>query len=198
MTAAHCGQVGSQWAIPHPTTANSYYYYGRAVNRDEWTDSLVIDSTTSYPYVYTSTWNSDGYNQVNGLRVPVVGTEICFSGSYSGAVCGNIGTSTEREERVGMPDGSVQKVYGFWTTQNNGVPSAGNGDSGGPGYVLSYTGTGYKRYAATIISAITAASTRCTGVPGEDPYRMCSTQVLSTSMSRALGTTGWSLQTINP
>lgn len=197
LTAAHCGQIGSTWVVPDGVAgSNTYYMYGSVTGRNELHDVAVIDTTYSYPFIYTSAWNSDVSTAINGLTNPVVGTEICYSGSYSGLVCGNIVTSSRTIYTMATGQSSTQSSYAYKTVQNAGVPSAGNGDSGGPGYVLTSTGAGYKRYAATIISAIQSATPTCTGVAGGGG-RSCSSTVLTTSVDSALTNQGLSLQISN-
>jgi hypothetical protein len=121
-----------------------------------------------------------------------VGAEICYSGSFSGVVCGNIVQQTNVSYGVG---GDLNALTGTITLQSGGQPAVGNGDSGGPGYMLvSQNGT-LKRYASLIISAIPSGSgTTCTGVPG-DATRKCSAQVWATSAPLIAATLGWAIST---
>jgi len=162
---------------------------GQMTHRDTWYDGAVLGTTTSYPYMYTGAWNSDTYTPINGLASPVIGTEICYSGSFSGLQCGNIVTHSESQVDYG-----VQISWAFTTVNSAGLATVGQGDSGGPGYVLTSTGSGYKRYAATIISGIANGTGTCMG--DVYPGRLCSAMAFSTSVSGALGSTGWALQVL--
>lgn len=196
LTAAHCSDVGARWVVHDGVDgSSSYYLLGDVVSRGVTYDAAVIDSTWSYPYVYTGAWNSSTYTPINGMTIPVVGTEICYSGSYSGLACGNIVRIAETVNQVCAPYGSnCMAVRAFQTEHHTGVPTVGQGDSGGPGYVLTNTPSGVKRYAATIISAIGGGSTACSGVGGG---RSCSATALSTSVVEALRANGWALQVLN-
>jgi len=148
LTAAHCGEVGSAWVVHNGVAgSNSYYLLGEMTHRDEWYDGAVLGTTTSYPYMYTGAYNSDTYTPINGLASPVVGVEICYSGSYSGLYCGNIVTAVNTQVTYGDVG---QTSLAFVTVNNAGTKTVGQGDSGGPGYVLVSTADGYKRYAAAL------------------------------------------------
>ncbi len=197
LTAAHCGALNSTWVIHDGVQgSNQHYLLGQMTQRHEYFDAAVIDSQWSYPYMYTGAWNSNTYTPINGLVVPVVGVELCYSGSYSGLHCGSIVIYPEMDvtyrDQWGNP---IQTSFVFVAQQASGQKTVGQGDSGGPGYVLASTSTGFKRYAATIISGISEGTTGCIG----EDYRgrLCSSISLSTSVSRALGALGWSLQTVS-
>ncbi len=96
------------------------------------TDLEIFLGTASgsfIPYIYTGN-NNDSSNvlPIRGYYNAAVGDQLCHSGAYSGMVCGNELTST-----------GVKNCYEFlqcyWlgtTKQVSGLPSVGNGDSGGP------------------------------------------------------------------
>ncbi|NDO91446.1 hypothetical protein [Cellulosimicrobium composti] len=197
LTAAHCANVGDTWVV-HDGVAgsNSYYMLGNTVSRNELYDVATIDSTTSFPFMWTGAWNSSTYTEINGLTSPVVGTEICYSGSYTGLVCGNIVTSPEANRPVNLGGGVIQTVYGYRTEQANQQISAGEGDSGGPGYVLTNTASGLKRNAATIISAGTSIpGATCPGDPSAS-NRGCGYSIITTSVAKALTSQNLALQII--
>jgi hypothetical protein len=196
LTAAHCSDIGARWVVHDGVDgSNSYYLLGDVVSRGVTYDAAVIDSTWSYPYIYTGAWDSNTYTPINGMTIPVVGIEICYSGSYSGLACGNIVRIAETVNQVCDPYGAnCMAVRAFQTEHHTGVPTVGQGDSGGPGYVLTNTPSGVKRYAATIISAIRGGSSACSGIGGG---RSCSATVLSTSVVEALRANGWALQVLN-
>lgn len=196
LTAAHCSDIGARWAVHNGVPgSNSYVLYGDVVSRNETYDAAVIESTWSYPYIYAGAWNSSTYTPINGMTIPVVGTELCYSGSYSGLVCGNIVRAAESLSEICDQFGqNCMRVRSFLSEHHTGVPSVGQGDSGGPGYVLTNTSSGVKRYAATIISGIRHGSTWCSGL---SEVRLCSSTVLSTSVVEALRANGWALQVLN-
>lgn len=196
LTAAHCSDIGARWVVHDGVDgSSSYVLLGDVVSRGVTYDAAVIDSTWSYPYIYTGAWNSSTYTPINGMTIPVVGVEICYSGSYSGLVCGNIVRVAETVNQVCDQYGrDCMSVRAFQPEHHTGVPSVGQGDSGGSGYVLTNTSSGVKRYAATIISAIQGGSTACSGI---SDGRACSATALSTSVVEALRANGWALQVLN-
>lgn len=186
MLAAHCGGVGSRFVTSDGTFA---YHYGDMVARDTTHDGAILSMAWSQPFVWTNTWDSNVYTQVNGVASPYVGQELCYSGSYSGLVCGNIVRATGVAMNLG---GDLTAVSAFRTENASGIPSAGNGDSGGPGYQLVNTVNGARRWAVGIISAIPSNSpTACRGVPGDVNGRRCSPTVFSTSVVLIGNRTGW-------
>jgi hypothetical protein len=191
MFAAHCALRGNQWSA----WDNGPYYYpwGNVVANDYYHDGSIINSGISYGFIWTSTWDSNVYTQINGDAYAYVGQEICYSGSYSGLKCGNIVQNTaETYQFSGYP----QQITSFRTKQINSEPAVGNGDSGGPGYQLVSTSSGVKRLAVGIISATPGGSgTNCQGVPGELGGRRCSDTVYATSVPSIAAATGWYVPT---
>jgi hypothetical protein len=134
------------------------------------TDLEIFLGTASgsfIPYIYTGN-NNDSSNvlPIRGYYNAAVGDQLCYSGAYSGMVCGNEVTST-----------GVYNCYEFlqcyWlgtTKQVSGLPSVGNGDSGGPAVVFAARADGsVGAYGAGIISGIfniTTGHTNCIGDPG--------------------------------
>lgn len=101
-----------------------------------------------------------------------VGSNVCYSGAYSGTVCANQITGTGVTISYGAPYGCYDNLT--LTTNTNGTPAAGNGDSGGPVYISS----GANAYAAGFISGIQNGTTTCTGDPGATGGRNCSYKVI--------------------
>ena len=141
------------------------------------------------PYVYTGN-NTDNYSvaPIRGYYNAAVGDRLCYSGAFSGLVCNNEVTST-----------GVYRCYEFiqcyWlgTTKNvNGVPSVGNGDSGGPVVAFAQRADGtIGAYGVGVNSGIfnvTKESTNCTGDHGyyedEENFRLCGTDVLYAPLVR--------------
>lgn len=158
-------------------------------------DGAIINTGFNNPGFYTSTWDSSTYTALNGATFAPVGSEVCYSGSYSGLICGNI---VQEHGVVYSLGGDPTSVIGMRTLQSSGTPGVGNGDSGGPGYALVNVSGTLKRYAVSIISAIPGGSpATCTGVPG-DPApggRKCSATVFATSVPQIASALGWSLST---
>lgn len=189
MFAAHCALAGSQWSA---WDLGPYYYpWGNVTANDYYHDGSIIHSGRSYGFIWTSTWDSDVYSQINGDTYAYIGQEVCYSGSYSGLKCGNIVKATA--ETYNWENYPTQ-ITAFRTEQSNSEPAAGNGDSGGPGYALVSTASGVKRLAVGIISARpTISGTNCQGVPGSSAPdgRKCSSTVWATSVPSIAAATGW-------
>jgi hypothetical protein len=194
MFAAHCGGLGTQWAV---YDGGAYYYlWGSTVARNTTFDGAIIDTEWSQEYVWNGDYQTTGIAPIRGYAAQFVGQEICYSGGYSGTKCGNILQSANITYNLG---GDLTHVNGFRTEQINGEPAAGNGDSGGPGYTFVTDSGGYsKRVAVGIISAIPQNSgTNCQGVPGSSALggRKCSSTVYSTPVSGISNATGWYVPT---
>lgn len=125
---------------------------------------------------------------------PIVGDYVVHDGSYSGTVVNN------KVTKVNM---TVQYAGGARynglaeTSQQAGVPAAGNGDGGGP--VLTVDSTGHV-YASGIISGIDSKngySASCSGIPISDG-RTCSATVLFTPIFPYLQKTNSKLYTYSP
>lgn len=195
MFAAHCGGVGQFWVTMDSPV--SIWNYGTTDSRHTAYDGAIMKSNFSQPYVWFGPYNTTtNVGAIGGVINPPLGADLCLSGSYSGAVCNNIVTHKGVIYNLG---GDLTSVTGIVTQQSSGSPAAGNGDSGGPAYQLvSLSGGGTTRYAASIISAIPADSpATCNGVPGDsaDGGRKCSPMVWSTQVVNIEAESGWSIQT---
>lgn len=192
MFAAHCGGVGEYWVTYDSYWDTAWYNYGTTDQRVPAYDGAIMKSNFSQAYMWTQGPTSTMYGAIKGQYTAPLGAEICYSGSQSGVVCGNI--VQERNFPYALDDGDLNNITGLVTEQLAGQPAAGNGDSGGPGYVIFSASGGAVRYAASIISAIPADSgTNCTGNPGGDG-RFCSTTVVSTDVAAIAAASGWSIQ----
>ncbi|ACZ32172.1 hypothetical protein Xcel_3172 [Xylanimonas cellulosilytica DSM 15894] len=191
LTAAHCGGVGSVWITSDGTFA---YSYGPITERSTSVDGAVIASGWSQPYVWTGSWDSNTYAPVHGQRSPYVGQEICYSGSFSGTSCANVVEAISVNYNLGGDLTSL--TAGFRTEHPDGLPVAGNGDSGGAAYEITAAAGGAQRKAVGIISAIPVDSgTTCNGVPGGDSNgRRCSSIVYSASVTALGAELGWAVQ----
>lgn len=195
--AAHCGQSGSQIVMWPNNTGSTIYAYGNdgtisAVSGAH--DAAIIRTNWNTEGVYTGAYTSASATPINGTTWAPIGTELCLSGSYSGTLCGNVVQQTGIHYTLPVAGGgSINVISGIRSVHSGGLPAAGNGDSGGAGYVITVGSEGTKRYAATIISAIPGDSPSvCNGVPGSSTRR-CSPTVFTTSLNSALGATGWSI-----
>lgn len=191
MFAAHCGSVGDFWVTTEGLTA---WNYGTTESRQTAFDGAIMASNFSQPYVWFGPYDASGVGAISGSAVPAVGSEICYSGSFSGTVCGNVVTAKDVYTNLG---GDLTSVRSIVTLNSAGLPAAGNGDSGGPGYIISASGGTTVRLATSIISAIPANSgSTCNGVPGDSGMngRKCSSTVYSTEVWRIANASGWSIQ----
>jgi hypothetical protein len=195
--ANHCGSVGTQYVRwPNNAGANVYYYGNDGVVKDvsEAHDAAVMGMNSNIGAIYTGAYTNTSGIVVAGAISPIIGAEICYSGSYSGFICGNIVKEANISYTLAVSGGNINVTTGIRTEEINNRPAAGNGDSGGPGVLINSSG---QLLAGTIISAIPGNSgTTCNGVPG-DGNRKCSKTVFSTPVVGALYSTGWSIRTGN-
>ncbi|MDF2558567.1 MAG: hypothetical protein K0R99_13 [Microbacterium sp.] len=105
---------------------------------------------------------------IKGAVTTSVGSRVCYSGAFSGTMCGNIVTGVGLTVCYGAPVGCYNNLT--VTKHEFGTSAAGQGDSGGPAYVS--TGAGI--YGAGFISGIRNTGQACTG----DTGRQCSSEVL--------------------
>ncbi|MEZ3162263.1 hypothetical protein AB1K54_17270 [Microbacterium sp. BWT-B31] len=128
VTASHCGDVGSQWVRWPNSTGSTVYAYGNngsMVARIPSYDGAIIQTTFNNPGFYVSAWDSATYTALNGVAFVPVGAEICYSGSTTGLVCGNIVQETGYPYNLS----GVGAVTGVRTVQSSGAIAAGEGDS---------------------------------------------------------------------
>lgn len=139
-----------------------------------------------------STWIFVGNNNdvssvlpIRGYVSPVGGNSVCYSGSRSGLVCGNTLNSSDTYNCIGF----LQCYWTRWSTQVDGTPAAGNGDSGGPVFVplRRADDNTIGAYGIGIVSMIPGNSpATCTGDPGSTAAggRKCSANVGFAPLSR--------------
>lgn len=177
-SAHHCGKLPyDSWY--YSSSASNYgmgqFQGGMHAGGDYYGDVAIwkgsgIGNFVPGIFVGDNTVAGSGVFAIRGAVAPTVGTNVCYSGSFSGTVCGNEITHTG----IYVCYTDVSLCYGgiTRTEQISGVPAAGQGDSGGPAYQpISPTGP----FAAGIISGISNSSTSCTGDSGG---RACSDIVL--------------------
>ncbi|GAA2234643.1 hypothetical protein GCM10010413_37650 [Promicromonospora sukumoe] len=189
MFANHCGPLGNDWTVYGGTDLPTYLI-GSEVAEAPSDDGAIITHPGSQPYVYTGPWNSGSVAPIDSQATPAIGTEICYGGSYSGTTCGSFVTA--RPWTWQDPDGGGT-IRGFQTERSGTIAAVGQGDSGGPGYIIASSGGTTLRYAAAIVSAgpISSEAT-CNGI---DEGRFCGTTAWVTEPARIELATGWELQT---
>lgn len=192
MLASHCGSVGNNWARPSPSAPYGYYSYGTAVQEIDAYDGAIIEAANNHfqPYVWTTTWDgSDGYLPVRGTISPAAGTELCYSGAYTGLNCGNIVNNPAATWSLS----GVGAITGILTVKNGGGTAAGQGDSGGPGVVVVMNSSGFSFLAAGIISGgpPSPPSSTCAGRPAT---RVCGPSVYAGRVNDIAGAAGVTVQ----
>jgi hypothetical protein len=198
-TAAHCGVVGDNWAAYQgvwPNEITNALLWGAINIRAESRDFAAISTNFSNPFVYVGEYTSSSYTAIDGVANPFVGAEICYSGSLSGTVCGNVVQYADITYTLsdGLPGVTL---VGNYTVNLNSLPAIGNGDSGGPGLMVAADPSGGDFvYASTIISAMTNAGTTCTGT-GPEGTRRCSGTAFSTNIGDGAAIGGWQVSTLS-
>lgn len=119
-------------------------------------------------FIGDNTVSGSTVHPVKGVAGASVGSRVCYSGSLTGTVCGNIVSNTNATVCYGAPYGCYDHLV--VTTHEYSTPSAGQGDSGGPAFISTAQGV----QAAGFISGIQNATTTCTGDSGG---RLCSATV---------------------
>ncbi len=196
MFAAHCANSGDQTVMWPNNTGSTVYYYGNDGIVDSWVstyDAAVIKTASNTGAVYTGAWNSAQGILIKGASNVPIGTELCYSGSYSGFICGNVVTQTGLSYSLSGVNGAAVNVQAaVRTDQANGTPAVGQGDSGGPGVIPVLINGTASIVAGTIISAIPGGSgSTCSGI---SDGRLCSSTGFSTLVTGALAATGWSIK----
>lgn len=149
-----------------------------------WTGSGV-SSLVPGIFVGDHTVSGSTVRPIRGAVSSSIGMSMCYSGSRSGTVCGNVIDQVNVSACYG---GGLPCFYNLaLTNQAVGIPSAGQGDSGGPAYFVGGPSNGI--YAAGLISGITNYSNACTG----DTGRSCSPQVLYAPITEFFGA-NWGLK----
>jgi hypothetical protein len=196
LSAEHCGRGKpyTHWnysGATNPPTAGHLgdfrgYLSSGTINSDTalWTGGNMAKLI---PAIFTGGHNDVQTGQyIRGGTYPIVGADVCYTGALSGNVCANEVLFTG----VTICYAVDQCYPGLtWTSQRDGTPAAGNGDSGGPVYQL----TDGKAHAAGLISGIVNGTSTCTGDPS-NPGRTCSPVALFAPVIAAIGSGGtWGL-----
>jgi hypothetical protein len=203
MFASHCGNVGDQWVRPS-STPGQYYTMGSTAVEVNDRDGAILHGTYFQPAVYIGSYTSNSYVGITSVNNPVNGTEICYSGSFSGTTCGNIVSQPIYNYNLA----GVGAITGLMTANPQGLPGAGNGDSGGPGIVpVQHTDGSLRISASVIISAIPRYNkdANCQGEAGSGPPnsenpadRQCSHIVIATKARDIVNNLGYTIRTMAP
>lgn len=190
LTADHCGTTGTTWMSGQSsggTGATLGVGQGQAGGGSdhELLNMPAGTGVSKAPYVYVGVYNGNAIAPIAGYTgTPQVGNSVCYTGTQSGQVCSN--TVTRVNQYICYSYIPAQCYGGLTVTeQSNGVPAAGNGDSGGP--VISAIGG--VAYASGIISGISNPGSNCTGKPSTDT-RKCSTTAIYAPISHFFNNNG--------
>lgn len=201
MFASHCGNVNDAWLRP-TTDPSTFVSMGKTAAEANDRDGAILTGTFFQPGVYIGSYTSQAYVGITTVNTPVNGTEICYSGSFSGTACGNIVSQPIYYYSLT----GVGNITGLMTANPQGLPAFGNGDSGGPGFaVFQHTDGDLRISASTIISAIPSnnKSANCQGVPGSGPAnstnpsdRQCSHLGIVTRAKEIASSLGYTIKTV--
>lgn len=184
ITADHCtDQQGVPWYFGSGTNhsiGDSTFQAPGGTDLELYTEP---DSLAAWVLVGSYTDSSSAL-PIRGYTAPVGGNSVCYSGSRSGIVCSNVLEANDTYNCVA----ALQCYWTRWSTQSNGIPAAGNGDSGGPVIipVQRTSDNTIGAYGVGVISMIANHSSSCTGEPGTTAAngRKCSANVGFASLSR--------------
>lgn len=173
ISADHCTDLqGENWLY-----GNGTHSVGRSTfQAPGGTDlELFVESDSVSTWVLVGAYQDNvSVAPIRGYLAPVGGNRICYSGAFSGIVCNNVLENSDVFSCV-----ALQCYWTRWTHQSVGVPAAGSGDSGGPGFALIVRAedNSVGAYGMGIISMTPFDSnTTCTGEPGAS-NRLCSPNV---------------------
>lgn len=186
ITADHCTDIqGASWKWgggSHTVGSSTFQAAGD-------TDlELFIEPASLSTWVFVgSHTDASTVLPIRGYVSPVGGNSVCYSGSRSGLVCANTLENSDTYNCIAF----LQCYWTRWSTQVNGTPAAGNGDSGGPVFVplTRPDDNTIGAYGIGIVSMIPYPSpATCTGDPGTgttpDKGRKCSANVGFAPLSR--------------
>jgi len=160
-------------------------------NVPEITDAVVIQSSDALAAMYWGEPDDPHLAPVTGYFPPVIGEMVIHNGQPSGMVTQN------RIMDTGVTFiNSEDLIYRdlVRTVQIDGIPAAGNGDSGGPVFTVAPDGSAY---AIGIISGINNARRTCSGTPGS-ATRLCSSVVFFAPIGPALANSDYQIASWNP
>ncbi len=127
VTAGHCG-ASSAWETV--TGATDVGDSGSLDGASPTTDSMVITGGDYAPVMHSGAYNVSPAvpRFIDGVHEPAVNDYVVVSGAFSGAWAVRVNEVNVNVNSIGV--GIVGP--GFWTVDDNGYGSAGEGDSGGP------------------------------------------------------------------
>ncbi|QAV70711.1 hypothetical protein ESZ53_09855 [Salinibacterium sp. UTAS2018] len=185
LSADHCGKNGEAWNWgKHNGSLRVGYSTMQAAGGSDIEIYTETEQMSALQMIggYTDTTS---VVPIRGYYAPVGGDSTCFNGALSGPVCGNV---LQNVDVLTPTDAGLYWLR--WTSQANGIPAAGNGDSGGPvgAFQVRSSDGSIGAYGLGIISAKNPFPlATCTGEPPTDT-RSCSDNVAFAPLSRWVGT----------
>lgn len=166
LTAGHCGfDSNGQWNASSsittggddgeigPTTYGDFatYQAGSGGGTGGMDAATITRSDHDFiPSFYDGAWNEYfTWEAAGGVQSPIEGQIVCTTGAYEGTDCNSKITDADCVWSYGQP---FTSMHGFCTEQQDGTPTVGHGDSGGPVYRIA--GGVSSTYALGTITAI--------------------------------------------
>ncbi len=181
LTAAHC-HYGRDYNTPEGDL-----YVGTVSNPSSCTnDASTLLGETYSPRVYGGDWEGSSSVSVAGWEYPTVGQYLYVSGGLSGEHRGRV------ESTFQYIDGACDPYStgpGFWTEDQEGDGSAGEGDSGGP--VIRYINSSTVKGVGLISAGDTDEEADCEGYDGG---RECHSRVWHSNLGSAINALDVTLQ----
>lgn len=195
LTANHCGPASAEWENDHFTVGGlpTFSFGIEHVWSNQYDGAILDGSTYADSSTWAGAWNAATYTNLFGwVTTATVGTEVCYSGSRAGYVCGSIIQNPNMVYTFPGYIGSITGVYSTMSGTGALYPSPyGTGDSGGPGIQFyAYNGEFYP-VASMIISGQSGANVRCPG--RQESWHVCAENQLTTLAYKAATDMGWQL-----
>ena len=170
LTADHCTDAqGEDWRWGGGSISIGSSTFQAAGDTD--LELYIEPSQLSAWMLVGASTDSSTVAPIRGYIAPVGGNSVCYNGSRSGVVCQNVLENNDFYSCVAV----LQCYWTRWSTQSNGTPSSGNGDSGGPVtiFVLRSSDNTIGAYGVGVISMMSNPGSNCTGDPST-ATRQCS------------------------
>lgn len=190
ITADHCGPDGSVWwngdasrivgTMQSDTTTSASH------------DAGVLAGQDYDPVIYFGDWDANTGLPVRDRANPPLGAIVYSGGAFDGTHALTV-TSINRFEPVG---GIGLIGPGFWTDDNNGIGSVGEGDSGGP--VTTIEPDGVSVAVRGIHVAIDTTKPPGCAVLWPIPGRECSTRAFHGNIMEAASSLNVTIQLAAP
>jgi hypothetical protein len=198
LTAAHCG-LSAGWNTPQSSGATWVGNSGNCCNPPDAmgiTKNTVVEARDYAPYIWVGPYNAPTAAGVITWTSNPVGAIRCVSGAFSGEVCNNKVVSPLVTYDYG--DGLGLRGPGFWMDQQQGISSAGQGDSGGPVYSVAPVTGDVSAAGLVVATTRETQTTNCTGIPGDPSYRLCSPHQFVSDIGNILNSLGFGLVVTTP